>query len=85
VYMVMSRHQNTGKVKSKVVPVFFTLSSTPRKRSEGVDIQLHALLTSALDGSRQLHGPAALTPVRESLVPIVQEAGWAPDPVWTRL
>ena len=30
----------------------------------------------------QLHVPAAFTPGKEPL-PIVQEAGWAPGPVWT--
>ena len=30
----------------------------------------------------QLHAPAALFPGKDS-VPIVQEAGWAPGPVWT--
>ena len=29
----------------------------------------------------QRHTPAAFTP-RKDLVPIVQEAGWAPGPVW---
>jgi hypothetical protein len=36
-------------------------------------------LTSALDGvSRHRHAPSVLPPV-----PIVQEAGWVPGPVWT--
>jgi len=30
----------------------------------------------------QPHAPAASTPGKD-LVPIVQEAGWAPGPVWT--
>jgi len=30
----------------------------------------------------QRHGPAAFTPGK-NLLPIVQEAGWAPGPVWT--
>jgi len=30
----------------------------------------------------QRHAPAAFTP-RIDPVPIVQEAGWAPEPVWT--
>jgi hypothetical protein len=30
----------------------------------------------------QHHAPAAFTPGKD-LVPIVQEAGWAPEPVWT--
>jgi hypothetical protein len=31
--------------------------------------------------SGQHHAPAALYP---TLVPIVQESGWAPEPVWTQ-
>ena len=30
----------------------------------------------------QRHAPAAFTPKNDP-VPIVQEAGWAPEPVWT--
>ena len=40
-------------------------------------------MTKALEGVRgQRHAPAALYP-RKDLVSIVQEAGWAPGPVWT--
>jgi len=39
--------------------------------------------TSALDGLRgQRHAPTASTPGKDP-VPIVQEAGWTPGPVWT--
>ena len=39
-------------------------------------------MTSALDGvDGQRHAPAAFTPAKDQ-VPIVQEAGWAPGPVW---
>ena len=31
--------------------------------------------------SGQHHSPATFTPVKDP-VPIVQEAGWAPEPVW---
>jgi hypothetical protein len=31
----------------------------------------------------QLHASAALTPGKELLVPIGQEVGWTPEPVWT--
>jgi hypothetical protein len=35
--------------------------------------------------SGQRHTPAALLPPRKvPLVPIWQEAGWAPEPVWTK-
>jgi hypothetical protein len=33
--------------------------------------------------SGQIHALAALSPGKQPLVPIVQEAGWAPEPVWT--
>jgi hypothetical protein len=35
-----------------------------------------------MEVSGQLHGPAALSPRKETLVSIEQEAGWAPEPVW---
>jgi len=39
--------------------------------------------TSALDGGGgQSHAPAASTPGKDP-VPILEEAGWAPGPVWT--
>jgi hypothetical protein len=42
-------------------------------------------LTLALDGvSGQLHAPAALPPGKKPLVPIGQEAEWAPEPFWRR-
>jgi hypothetical protein len=35
--------------------------------------------------SSQHHAPVALlAPGKGPLVPIVQEAGWAPEPVWTQ-
>ena len=40
-------------------------------------------MTTALEGVRgQRHAPAALYPGKDP-VPIVQEAVWAPGPVWT--
>jgi hypothetical protein len=30
-----------------------------------------------------IHAPAALTPGKETPVPIGEEVGWTPDPVWT--
>jgi hypothetical protein len=46
----------------------------------------YSFLTWALDGvSNQCHAPAAfLPPGKGPLVPIGQEAGWAPEPVWTQ-
>jgi hypothetical protein len=34
--------------------------------------------------SGQRHAPAALYPQDKNPIPIVQEAGWAPEPVWTQ-
>jgi hypothetical protein len=33
--------------------------------------------------SGQLHAPVALTPRKEPPVPIGEEVGWIPEPVWT--
>jgi len=33
--------------------------------------------------SGQIYAPAALFSVNEPSVPVEQEAGWAPQPVWT--
>jgi hypothetical protein len=38
-----------------------------------------------MEVSGQLHAPAALLPPGKGPpVPIVQETGWAPEPVWTQ-
>jgi hypothetical protein len=46
----------------------------------------YSFTTSALEGvSGQHHAPAALLPPGKGPpVPIGQEAGWAPQPVWTQ-
>jgi hypothetical protein len=46
----------------------------------------YSFLTSALDGGEwSASRPGrALAPEKGPLVPIVQEAGWAPEPVWTQ-
>jgi hypothetical protein len=50
----------------------------------GVDVWIHIFLTSALvGGERSASGPGRFTPEEEPQVPIVQEAGWAPEQVWT--
>jgi hypothetical protein len=35
-----------------------------------------------MEGSSQLHAPAALPPEKELPVPIGYEAAWVPEPVW---
>jgi hypothetical protein len=37
-----------------------------------------------MEVSGHLHAPASLPPRKEPLVPIGKEAGWAPEPFWTR-
>jgi hypothetical protein len=46
----------------------------------GVEVQLYSFSTSALEGSAPR--PGRFTPGKGP-VPIVQETGWAPGPVWT--
>jgi hypothetical protein len=56
------------------------------KALEGEEYRSYSFTTSALDGdewSASLPGHA-LTPGKGPPVPIVQEAGWAPEPVWTQ-
>jgi hypothetical protein len=50
----------------------------------GVEVQLYTLLTSALEGGGWVVSttPRPLYPAKDP-VPIVQEAGWTPGPVWT--
>jgi hypothetical protein len=36
-----------------------------------------------MEVSGQLHDPAALPPGKKILVPIGEEAGWFPEPVWS--
>jgi hypothetical protein len=48
-----------------------------------IEVQLYPFLTSALGGGGWLPPrPGRFTPGKDP-VPIAQEAGWAPGPVWT--
>jgi len=50
----------------------------------GMEIDIHAFLTSALDGMNgQLHFPAARRSGKELAVPTKEEAQWVPVLVWT--
>jgi hypothetical protein len=52
----------------------------------GEEVYLLPFLTSVLDGGEwSASRPGrALPPGKEPPVPIGQEAGWAPEPVWTQ-
>jgi hypothetical protein len=59
---------------------------TPWRRLGNRRYSSYSFLTSALEGgewSASCSG-RALPPGKEPPVPSVQEAGWAPDPVWTQ-
>jgi hypothetical protein len=60
---------------------------TPWRQMEGGGgISSYSFLTSALDGGEwSASRPGrALSPGKGPPVPIVQESGWASEPVWTR-
>jgi hypothetical protein len=71
---------------TKVVPMLFC-NWAPRHEgvlgSEGV-ATLILLPRHYMEESGQLHALANLLPGKEPLVSIGYEAGWAPEPVWTR-
>jgi hypothetical protein len=52
----------------------------------GEEYRSYSFSTSALDGGEWLASRPgrALLPGKGPPVPIVQEAGWAPEPVWTQ-
>jgi hypothetical protein len=54
------------------------------KTNGGVDVYIHIFLTLALErGGWLVSRPGRFTLGKEPPVPIGQEAGWAPEPVWT--
>jgi hypothetical protein len=61
-------------------------SATRHGGAWGERYSSYSFSTSALDGvSGQRHDPAALLPPGKGPpVPIGQEVGWAPEPVWTQ-
>jgi hypothetical protein len=65
-----------------IKPSHYSLAAAKGKRSNS----FYSLLISALDGgewSGSCPG-CALHPAKGPPVPIVQEAGWTPEPVWTQ-
>jgi hypothetical protein len=59
---------------------------TPWRRLGGEEYSSYSFTTSALDGGEwSASRPGrALPPGKGPPVPIVQGAGWAPEPVWTQ-
>jgi hypothetical protein len=68
--------------KSKVKQSLYT----PWRRLGGEEYSSYSFTTSALDGGEwSTSRPGrALPPGKGPQVPIVQEAGWTPEPVWTQ-
>jgi hypothetical protein len=50
---------------------------------ESRGIAVLCFYTSALEGGERSVSPWPLSTPGKDLAPIVQEAGWAPEPVWT--
>jgi hypothetical protein len=59
---------------------------TPWRRLGGEEYRSYSFTTSALDGGEwsESRPGRALPPGKGPPVPIVQEAGWVPEPVWTQ-
>jgi hypothetical protein len=74
-------HTHTHTHKDKVDPLRSTEAHLGERRYS-TDI----FFTSALEGDEwSASRPGrALPPGKEPSVPIIQEAGWAPEPVWTQ-
>ena len=50
----------------------------------GLEVQFYSFMTTALEGGERVSvTPLSLFTPGKDPVPIVQEAGWAPGPVWT--
>jgi hypothetical protein len=67
-------------IKAKAVPLH------AMEAFWGEGYSSYSFSTSALDGGEwsASHPGRALPPGKGPAVPIVQEAGWAPEPVWTQ-
>jgi hypothetical protein len=64
-------------IKSKAVPVLLTEHHAMRAYWGSGGIAPHIL--DGMEVSGQLHAPAALSPGKESLVPIIWEARWGSE------
>jgi hypothetical protein len=79
-YVVLTVNATTGSYEAKLSRY------TPWLRLGERRYSFHSFLTSAQDrGEWSASRPGrALPPGKGPPVPIVQEAGWAPEPVWTQ-
>jgi hypothetical protein len=79
-HSVLRLHGMLFRLKAKAVSLHTTKALGETKYSS------YSFLTSALDaGEWSASRPSrTLAPGKGALVPIVQESGWAPEPVWTQ-
>jgi hypothetical protein len=85
-----NRNQSPIPLRSVIIPhkaLFYFYKSTPITGLSWprgwIEVQLYPFVTSALEGCGwSAPRPDRFTPGKDP-VPIVQEAGWAPGPVWT--
>jgi hypothetical protein len=87
IYIYIEREREREReTAGKVVPVFFLSEHHAMKAYWGSG-GIAALIVSPrhyVEMSGQLHATTALHPGEEPQVPIGWEAGWAPEPFWTR-
>jgi hypothetical protein len=80
-----------ARIMMKIMMMMMVIMKAKQSHNTSMEAQgkriysSYSFTSSAPDGlSGQRHSPAALYLRERTLVPIVQEAGWAPEPVWTQ-
>jgi hypothetical protein len=68
-------------LKKKAVPLHATVALGGERRYNSYSFSISALDGGEWSASRPVR---ALLPGKRPTIPIVQEAGWAPEPVWTQ-
>jgi hypothetical protein len=92
--VTMHGHTDVKNSRSKLKGVSVESASTEKKVEvvrlhvtktyRALNVQVRSFVTSALDWmGGQCYTLAALTPGIKTMVPVVQEAGWTLEPVWT--
>jgi hypothetical protein len=76
----LTAYFTVAKAKAKAVPLHAMEALEGERRYSSYSFSTSALAGGEWSASRPGH---ALAPGRGPPAPIVQEAGWAPEPVWT--
>ena len=73
-----------GTGQPGVLPVRSSSHNLPRRHREGIQVQLYSFFNMYTRWGWVVNATARpLYPRERESVPTVQEAGWAPGPVWT--